>query len=169
MDQMRQMMKKVAMIFAFVGLFVSVCIAKEPTNTFLPLLKMAPHRVTQDKVLVMLGKPQKVDLARKSTTWRYAQDSSVLQIRWRNGINHAEKIIFNCSNRNLSKYDPEICRKFKEGKLEVAQAVTELGTPRNMKAQKVTQVLHYHYKNSLLRLFFRDQLLVDYTLVERGG
>ena len=117
----------------------------------------------------MLGKPQKVDLARKSTTWRYAKDSSVLQIRWRNGINHAEKIIFNCSNRNLAKYDPEICRKFKEGKLEVAQAVTELGTPRNMKAQKVTQVLHYHYKNSLLRLFFRDQLLVDYTLVERGG
>ena len=39
---MRQMMKKVAKIFAFVGLFVRVCIAKEPTNTFLPLLKMPP-------------------------------------------------------------------------------------------------------------------------------
>ncbi|NDC41293.1 MAG: hypothetical protein EBZ77_07055 [Chitinophagia bacterium] len=163
-------MKMHIVAIVMVALLVKALTCKSaPMNKFLPVLKMPPSALTQEKVTALLGQPVKVDQGKRGSTWYYEKDNAVLQVKWRNEQAFAEKISFSCKNMALLTYDPELGAHFKEGQLKFADAVSVLGTPGEMQARKVTQVLHYKFKNSMLRLFFRNQVLVDYTLVERGG
>jgi hypothetical protein len=76
-----------------------------------------------------------------------------------------EKFSFTCESVTKKVFNNALSRKLKSGTTDLAQAVKLLGIPEDMTIKTVTQEVHYAYQKCVLRLFFRNRTLVDYTLV----
>ena len=160
-------MARRSVIFVLVSFFFCFsCIANDYTSKLLSLVKLSPESVTREKIISILGKPDKVENSRKSIRWYYVLDNSKLTLQWNKVEGKAEKISFNCKSTQKCLFDRKLECKLQEGLLNVAQAVSLLGAPKDMVVRQGKQILYYNYQNSVLRLFFRNRTLVDYSFVE---
>jgi hypothetical protein len=105
------------------------------------------------------GREQKKDL------WFYTHGNTNLVISWNKKLATLEKFSFTCESVTKKVFNNALSRKLKSGTTDLAQAVKLLGIPEDMTIKTVTQEVHYAYQKCVLRLFFRNRTLVDYTLV----
>ncbi len=160
-------MKKILLLVCLVfSINISAVAVTNKAKQLLALVKLPPETVTREKVNAMLGKPARVEDSRKGSKWYYSCDSSFLVIRWRKGSPGAEKFSFNCKSTQKCVYDKGVASKLKEGKMDVGQAISLLGVPKDMTIKGATQIINYDYCSNRLRLFFRNQKLVDYAVVQ---
>ena len=145
------------------------CCAIDHADNILSLVKMPPESITRDKVEAMFGKPVRVEEGRKGVRWYYVQGSTELTINWNAQSGSMQKFAFTNKTTIPGTFDNSIESKLRSGALDINNAVKLLGMPRDMIMKEATQVLHYSYHNNVLRLFFRNRTLVDYTLVESHG
>ncbi len=132
----------------------------------LSLLKLPPESITRDKVGSVLGKSLQIEESKRGTKWLYTFDSCTLAVYWnREGV-AAERFAFTCDANKRCMYDKGLEQKIKEGKMTVSQAVTLLGVPQEMVVKRGTQVMNYTFCSKRLRLFFRDRVLVDHSLIQ---
>ena len=161
-------MMKCPFLVLFSFLLCISCIAKDNTGKLLSLVRLSPENITRERIVSLLGKPGKVEESRKSIRWYYLSADSKLMLQWNKNEGHAEKFSFNCSAVNTCLFDNKMECKLVEGKMNIDQAVTLLGTPRDMVVKSGKQILYYNYQHSVLRLFFRNRTLVDYAFVENS-
>lgn len=159
---MRKMMFLVpAMIFVCCTMSFAI---ETNSEDLLSLIDLSPATATQTKVSALFGMPEKVEESRKRTTWYYTNGTATLSICWDAKSALLQKFSF--SNEVVQKqvFDTRLSAKLKSGATDVIQVLKLLGTPKDMTIKKATQEMHYAYAHNVLRLFFRDRVLVDYCL-----
>lgn len=158
-------------LFLLFATFVSFCKpcagTERSAEEVLSWMKLTPENATQDAVTSLLGKPAKTEENKKKTWWYYTHDNTTLMILWNNKSATLERYSFACIRPEKTAFDTRISHKLKTGTTDIMQAVKLLGIPKDMTIKAVTQEIHYAYSNSVLRLFFRKGLLVDYTLLSQ--
>ncbi|MCW3122390.1 MAG: hypothetical protein JWQ38_1882 [Flavipsychrobacter sp.] len=162
-------MKKVfLLLFALIISFGNFCFATDHnTDELLSWMKLSPKAATKDGVTSLLGKPASIEENKKRTWWHYVKGNTDLTISWNNKSETVERFSFTCTPVEKTAFDARISRRLKSGTTDIMQAVKILGVPHDMTIKAVTQEMHYAYSNSVLRLFFRNGTLVDYTLMGR--
>ena len=160
-------MKKILFLLFALSIAVSKsCFATDHnTEDLLAWMKLSPKVATQESVTSLLGKPASIEESKKRTLWHYVKGNTDLTISWNNKSDQLEKFSFNCVPVEKSAFDTRLSRRLKSGTTDIMQAVKILGVPKNMTIKAVTQEMHYAYSNSVLRLFFRNGTLVDFTLL----
>ena len=159
-------MKKVLFLLIVLLLPVGLhCLAFDHADKLLSLAGLSKETTTQEKISGMLGQPLKIEESKKRIWWHYASGNTNLIICWNKKSDEFENCSFSCTQADKCRFDDRLSKKLKSGSTELVQALTLLGTPRDMKIHGTTQQVYYAYQNSVLRLFFRDRVLVDYTLV----
>ena len=160
-------MKKVMLLLLILVIVVSrPCRAVDHSEEdLLSWMNLTPTTATQEKVTSILGKPAKVEENKKRAWWYYKFGTTNLVISWNKKSALLEKFSFSCESAVKNVFNNEISRKLKSGSTDLIQAVKLLGIPKDMTIKSVTQEVHYAYEKSVLRLFFRNRTLVDYTLV----
>ena len=128
-------------------------------------LTLTPKTATPDKVTAILGKPAKVEENKKHTWWYYTHGNTSLVISWNNKSAELEKFSFSCNSTAKCVFDNAASRKLKSGITDLGSAIKILGVPKDMTVKSMTQEVHYAYEKCVLRLFFRNRTLVDYTMV----
>lgn len=136
-----------------------------PAEKLLALVKMEPENVTRDKVMALLGSPAKIEETKKGSKWVYKFDNTELMLHWNKRSGMVAEYSFTCRNNKICPFDRNKECKLKEGSMSMQQAVSLLGPPRDMVVKSNKQIMYYRYNGNLLRLFFRNRILVDYTLL----
>jgi hypothetical protein len=160
-------MKKVIFLLLILVIAVSrPCRAVDlTTDDMLSWMNLTPKTATQEKVTSLLGQPAKVEENNKRAWWYYKLGNNSLVISWNKKSALLEKFSFSCESAVKSVFNSQVSRKLKSGSTDLIQAIKLLGVPKEMTIKSVTQEVHYAYEKSVLRLFFRNRTLVDYTLV----
>jgi hypothetical protein len=159
-------MKKVLCLLAILLLVVTrPCSAKEiNSDDLLSLVKLTATSATPEKVKSILGAPIRVEDNKKRTSWYYNRANSNLVISWSKKSALFEKLSFNCEPAKKSAFDTRLSKKLRSGATDIITAIAILGTPKDMTIKAAKQEMHYAYEHNVLRLFFRDRVLVDYCL-----
>ena len=159
-------MKKI--LFLFFALFLLTGLhtfAIEKSGSLLSLINLSRETATQEKITALLGQPLKIEEHKKRVWWHYSKGNTELVICWNKNSDVFENFSFTCKPGQKCAFDKGIPGKLKSGSTDILQALALLGTPADMKIKGATQEMHYAYANSVLRLFFRNRILVDYTLL----
>ena len=136
-----------------------------PDNDLMSLLSVTLKTVTPERVTSLLGQPIKVEENKKRTWWYYKHDNTKLVISWNKKSEGMEKFSFTNESTVKNVFDNIAARKLRSGTTDLMQTVKILGMPKDMTIKSVTQEMHYAYQQCVLRLFFRNRTLVDYTLI----
>lgn len=154
------------LLTALLFTFSNTCGARNyDVEELLSLIALYHNTATQNQVTAMLGTPAKVTEGKKRVLWYYTGDLSNLTFYWNKKSDGVEKFRFNSEPTENCRFDINIPRKLKSGATDIKQAITLLGVPKDMTVKELTQELHYTYTDGTLRLFFRNGVLVDFTLL----
>jgi len=158
--------KKAVLLLVVVLLaFTRSSYAVEPySEELLSLIKLSPATATQARVTSLLGKPIRVEEGKKRVLWYYEHGNSSLVISWNKKSAQLEKFAFDHDLSEKGVFDVRTSQKLKTGVTNIMDAIKILGTPKDMTIKEMTQEMHYAYQNNVLRLFFRNKTLVDFTL-----
>ena len=158
-------MKKVLFLLLLVTGASRACLATDyNSEELLSLIKLSQEAATPANITSMLGKPSKVEDDKKRTVWYYDHGNSSLVISWNKKSSQLEKFSFSDDLVEKSVFDIRTSKRLQSGVTSLTDAFKILGTPMDMTVKEMTQELHYSYQNKILRLFFRNKTLVDYTL-----
>ncbi len=162
-------MKKVLILsLSFLFSLCRPCFATDHTpDDILSWMALTPKTATMENVTSLLGTPAKVEESKKKTLWYYTHDNTDLVISWNNKSGSLEKYSFSCKYVEKPTFDNRLQGKLRSGTTNISQAVKLLGLPHDMTVKTMTQEMHYAYQNSVLRLFFRNGTLVDFTLLSQ--
>lgn len=133
-------------------------------DELLSLIRLTPESATQGSVTALLGKPLRVEENKKRTLWYYTHGNTEVVISWNSRSASFEKFSFTHKETAKSILDDRLPQQLKSGTTDITQALKLLGTPKDITVKEKTQEMHYAYQEKVLRLFFRDRVLVDYCL-----
>ena len=159
------MRKLLFFLFCMLISFCKPCLAKDHSDNILSLLNLSRETVTHEKITSMLGKPVSITQNNKREWWHYSNETSDLVICWNKKTDLIENFSFKNEMPEKTICDGQVCKKLQSGTTDITQAIKLLGTPADMKIKGATQELHYAYQNVIMRLFFRNRILVDFTLL----
>ena len=168
-NAMMSPIKKILLLLCLMVTTIHYCHAIDHSDKFLSLAKLPTSTMTRDKVIGICGKPERVEDTKKVCRWYYSNDNSKLVIHWNNRSGAVERFAFNYTTEGDAVFDHALEQKLKEGILDITQALKLLGTPKDLLIKGPTQVMHYTFQKSVLRLFFRNRTLVDYSLTGCGN
>jgi hypothetical protein len=134
----------------------------------LALVKLSTATTTQTEFIASLGQPGKIEEKGRHTWWYYDQGANNVSLCWNKG-DQLERLDFKSGSDEKDTFDMKVPAKLQTGKTDLLQAVKLLGTPKTMMIKENRQEIHYVYNNSILRLFFRDRILIDYALIGQSG
>ena len=142
-----------------------ICATEKQQNSITALTKLTPDNWTKERLMTLFGKPTQETTEGRKMLWVYQVQEAKISIQWEKEEELARRINFesglNHANRELDYSLPD---KLKLGATPMSQAIKILGMPDDMSLKKSTQEMHYTYNDKVLRLFFRDRVLVDFTL-----
>lgn len=154
-----------ALFFCFL-LYIPCRAIDHKTEDILNLIKLDHSKTTREGITSLLGTPAQIEESRKRTKWHYKLGKSTLEISWRHDEPLAEKVYFTNEAKEKIVCNLDLQQNLKNGTTDIPQTLKLLGIPANMTIKKVTQIMRYVYEDSMLRLFFRNNKLVDFALVE---
>ena len=163
------MRKVFFLLFIVLATISAKCLAIDPSSNLLSLINLSRESATPKAITAMLGEPTQIEQGKKRIWWHYSHENTTLTICWNKNSNLFENFSFSCANADKSVFDTRLSGKLKSGSTDLQQAIKLLGTPKDMKIKGATQEMHYAYQNSVLRLFFRNRVLVDYTLLGQAS
>jgi len=159
-------MKKVMFLMLVIVFAITCpCLATDHySEDLLSLMKLSHETATQEQVTTLLGQPARMEEGKKRTVWYYERANTTLVISWNSKSLQLEKFSFNNNVVEKSVFDQNTSKRLQSGVTNITDAIKILGTPKDMTIKGMTQEMHYAYQNNVLRLFFRNKMLVDYTL-----
>jgi hypothetical protein len=160
-------MKMMKMILATLALMVSTCAmaADNTVEDMMRIVQLLPGSTGKELVTSLYGQPTKVEQSKKRTWWHYNVGSTDLAVCWNNRSEVLERFSFKCETKIEGQFDNTIQSKLVSGTLAMSDALQILGKPKDMNIRANTQEIHYAFQNNVLRLFFRDRVLVDFCLI----
>jgi len=163
-------MKKTLLLLTCILLSVyGKCLAIDHSKNLLSLINVSRETATREKITAMLGQPAKIEENKKHIWWHYTNEQSDLVICWSKKSDLFENFSFTSEPSKKTICDGQLCKQLRSGSTDIIQTIKLLGTPADMKIKGSTQELHYAYQNVAMRLFFRNRVLVDFTLLTQMG
>jgi len=157
-------MRKLSLLLALVfTILFKPCFAIDH-DELLSIINMAPQTLTQSTITSVFGTPARIEEGKRKTFWFYKQGTNNLVITWNKKTALPDKVSFISETTGTKTFDNSLSAKLVSGSTELSQALAILGTPKDMVIKPNKQEVHYSYQNKVLRLFFRDNKLVDYCL-----
>ncbi len=158
-------MKKIVLLVLIVLCIIRPCHATDHTgNNLLSMMGLTPETATRNTVTALMGAPHRVQENKKSTSWFYTLGSTQVVINWSKKTESLLRFSFKTMLDAKSAFDNSLPYQLKSGTTNLTEALNILGTPQDATIKGKTQEMHYNYKEKVLRLFFRDRVLVDYCL-----
>ncbi len=159
-------MRKVLLLLPVLmfALGISSRAADRNSEELLSFISLTTPTVTQQKVTRMLGTPARIEESKRRIWWHYSHGTTNLVISWNKKSELPEKFSFTSTPAVKPAFDKALPMKLRSGKTDIGQALKILGTPHDMTIRASKQEMHYNYENKVLRLFFRDRMLVDFCL-----
>ncbi|MCD6010739.1 MAG: hypothetical protein K0Q79_601 [Flavipsychrobacter sp.] len=158
-------MRKVLLISALLLAMSNFCMATDKnSDELLSFINLTPPSVTQQKITNLLGTPAKIEESKKRVMWYYTHGNTNLIISWNKKSELPEKFSFTSTPVVKPTFDNGLARKLKSGQTDISQALKILGPPHDMTIRESKQEMHYSYEGKMLRLFFRNRMLVDFCL-----
>ena len=158
-------MRKILFLLFVLFSICRPCLAKDHSDNLLSLLSMSRETVTRQKITALLGQPASIEESNKKVWWHYTNENTNLVICWNKKSDLLENFSFKNEQSAKTMCDGQLCKKLHSGTTGIIDAIKLLGTPADMKIKGTTQELHYSYQNVVMRLFFRNRILVDFTLL----
>jgi len=159
------MRKLSLLLLALVFFAIRPCLATDHDHEeLLSIINLSPETITQRSVTSMLGAPGKIEESKKKILWFYNKGKTTMVISWNKKSQLPEKVSFANEVAGTKTFDNSLSAKLVSGTTDMAQVSKILGTPRDMTLKPNKQEMHYAFQNKVLRLFFRDNKLVDYCL-----
>lgn len=162
------MRKILFLLLAMIFLTNRPCQATDHSNDLLSLIKLMPGTTTQQNVKAIFGMPAKVEESKKRAWWHYNHGNGNLIICWSKKSDLLERFSYTSAQVEKVILDNNVYKKLKSGATDMMQAIKLLGVPKDMTIKEFTQEMHYTYQKNVLRLFFRDRVLVDFTLLSQN-
>lgn len=139
--------------------------ALRPSDELNSIVQLASPHATPAQIRARLGSPTTIKEARRRTFWRYEKEGSEIVISWNNRSGAFERVSVTRKSSEQRPFDERASAKLISGKTQLPEALSIMGSPRSMLLKENRQELHYTFSNSIVRLFFRNNVLVDFTLV----
>lgn len=153
---------------AFLGLLAAPAVGKAKDKIVTGVSRIAaknPGQLEQKDIRGIMGTPRNIDVRSRKTVWVYYNDRSKLEIEWEGLPAGIKKLKFEMlKGTKPPKIDYRLPDKLKDGETTIAQAIKIFGEPAEMELKEKTQELHYVFADKNLRMFFRERVLVDFTL-----
>ncbi len=132
------------------------------------LSSIQPYICTQQDAKTIFGNPDKIDMGREQTVWKYHTANCEFALYWNNRINRLEKYYFvNTHRENNNQAGGSVCQ-LKTGNMQVSDVIRMWGDPTDMIIGSDQQNLHYKFKNKIVNLYFRKGKLCEYQLFAMG-
>lgn len=158
-------MKKVLVLFLSLSCYIGPAFATDHTGSGLSsMITLSTGGATRSKVTSLLGQPLRIEENKKKTLWYYSEGNTDMVVSWSNKSESLIRLSFKNNISEKSPFDNSLPYKLKSGSTDLAEALKILGTPNDLTIKEKTQEMHYAYQEKVLRLFFRDKVLVDYCL-----
>lgn len=162
------MRKILFLLLAIIFVINRPCHATDYSDDLLSLIRLTPGTTTQQNVTAIFGTPVKVEDNKKRIRWYYNHGNGNLVICWNKKSDMLEQFSFISTQAEKIILDNNVYTKLKSGATNIMQAIKLLGIPKDMTIKEFTQEMHYAYQKNVLRLFFRDRVLVDFTLLSQN-
>ena len=163
---MKQLKRVIFVVMAIFFMISTSCKATDNTpGDLMSLVKLMPGATTMENVTHMFGKPAKIEENKKSTKWYYSNGATNLVVSWDNKSALLSKFSFKGDPSAKSVFDKKQQSLLISGTTDIGQAMKLLGMPSDMSIRENTQEIHYAFQHNVLRLFFRDRVLVDFCLI----
>ena len=137
--------------------------AKSPDN-IRSLISLVPAETTQGKITSLFGQPANIEENKRKEWWHYTFDGTNVTICWNKRTDELEKLLIENSAYAKKPVDERL-KQLHSGTTDVVQVFNILGIPEDMTIRGITHEMYYSYQNCTLRLFFRNNKLVDFTLL----
>lgn len=135
------------------------------TDRVSALTRLNPSDWTKERFRMVLGPPTNETTEGRRVLWEYQVSDARISIQWEKEEALARRVSYESGlSHKERELDYSLPDKLKIGATPITQAIKILGLPDDMALKKATQELHYTYNEKVLRLFFRDGVLVDFTL-----
>lgn len=157
-------MRKVLLLIALIIFQVTGHATDRNGDELLSLVSLTNQTATPGKITAMLGKPTRIEESKRRTWWYYTKGTTTMVVCWNNKSEQMEKVSFTSEQAKTDIFDTRLSANLKSGVTDINQALSLLGTPKDMTIRMMTQEMHYAYRNNVLRLFFREKKLVDFCL-----
>ncbi len=158
-------MKKFAFLLLALVCYLQPCHATDHTgNNLLSMIGLTPETATRSTVTALIGEPHRIEVNKKRTSWFYKLGNTEVVISWSKKTEALLRFSFKTILDAKTAFDNSLPYQLKSGTTNLAQALKLLGTPQDATIKGKTQEMHYAYQEKVLRLFFRDRVLVDYCL-----
>jgi hypothetical protein len=157
-------MRKLSLLLALVFTVIFKPCHATDRDELLSITKMDPEALTQSSITSLFGNPSKIEEGKRKTSWFYKQGNDNLVITWNKKNALVDKVSFTSEAVGIKTFDKSVSSKLVSGSTELSQALQLLGTPKDMTIKLNKQEVHYSFQDKVLRLFFRDNKLVDYCL-----
>jgi hypothetical protein len=160
-------MKKLLFLIALVSIsWCSALFGNAMPKNLLSIVKAASSNPTPEGITAILGHPIKTEESRRKTTFYFDGGSVNVVMSWDARTGEFEQMWMSAkSTESITAFDEKLSSQLQSGKTDVTQALNLLGTPSTLTIKGSRQELHYNYTSHILRLFFRDNILVDFTLI----
>jgi len=133
-------------------------------DVLISLVSIKPDNASKAQITTLLGNPARVEDGRKKSKWYYNNPNGNLVLYWNNDNSQLDKFSFTLSSEQKNVWDNNVSKKLRTGHTDLCEAIKLLGVPKDMLFKNMTQEIHYGYQSNVLRLFFRNHTLVDFTL-----
>lgn len=128
-----------------------------------------PGVTTQKQAEETFGEPTTINNNGNKQQWLYNNKDSRIMLVWDKTTK--QLLEYNYSASALAtEADQSLFCKLNAGTTKTSDAVRLLGIPNEYRVEKNNQLVMYRYKNSMLRLSFKDELLqnIDISIKAKG-
>ena len=122
-------------------------------------------KATKQEVRDNLGEPDKIMAFKDYTHWQYNGKEVNIQIQWDEETNQITNLQYTSRNNKSEAWVSDWQKKLEIEKSTFDQILKQLGMPSGVIAtNKEQQSVEYRYSNYMLRMLFKEGLLIQYEL-----
>lgn len=128
-----------------------------------------PGVTTQKQAEEMFGEPTTINNDGNKQQWLYNNKDRRVMLVWDKTTKQLLEYNYSAS-ASAAEADQSLFCKLNAGTTKTSDAVRLLGIPNEYRVEKNNQLVMYRYKNSMLRLSFKDELLqhIDISIKAKG-
>lgn len=128
-----------------------------------------PGVTTQKQAEEMFGEPTTINNDGNKQQWLYNNKDRRVMLVWDKTTKQLLEYNYSAS-ASATEADQSLFCKLNAGTTKTNDAVRLLGIPNEYRVEKNNQLVMYRYKNSMLRLNFKDELLqhIDISIKAKG-
>lgn len=137
---------------------------KSITDKVSKILEIVPDKSTRFDIEALFGKPGTYVETQVSNQWTYSTANTALTFVWSTSNNKVQNFNYRYVNKDPQDWNTETAARFDVGNSTLNEMVQTLGKPNGLMVSAKTQSLRYEYRNCIVLLEFKNNVLCRYSV-----